>query len=273
MSYATLMTYIDFNDTPKDRVSLAAGLRDKFNAILIGLCALAIKPLFLDETFSTYRVTDADLAIIKDKIASKGDWFRRLAQTEQRTVEWRPVLDFPIDVLAREARSADLAIIGQTKSLGDAYSCLDPGAAILRIGRPTLIVPDGVTSLRADSVVVGWKDTREARRAVRDALPFLRSARRVTIAEISQPGGEDTAAEHITDVTNYLARHGVSGHARVIVDRDISAAQQLTSLAQEEGADLLVVGAYGHSRLGEWFFGGVTRDLLATSPICCLMSH
>ncbi len=209
MSYATLMAYIDFNDTPKDRVSLAVGLRDKFNTTLIGLCALAIKPVFLDESFSTYRVTDADLGIIMDKIASKGDWFRGLAQTEHRTVEWRPVLDFPMEVLPREARSADLVIIGRTKSLGDAYSSLDPGVALLRIGRPTLIVPDGVTSLRADRVVVGWKDTREARRAVRDALPFLRSSRRVTIAEISHPGGEDTAAEHITDVINYLARHGV----------------------------------------------------------------
>jgi nucleotide-binding universal stress UspA family protein len=80
-------------------------------------------------------------------------------------------------------------------------------------------------------------------------------------------------AEQVNDVANYLARHAISGDPRVIPDRGESAAEQLTRLAQQEGADLLVAGAYGHSRLGEWFFGGVTRDLLAASPICCLMSH
>ena len=121
--------------------------------------------------------------------------------------------------------------------------------------------------------MIGWKDTREARRAVCDALPFLHSASHVTIAEICQADDEDNAAGRVNDVADYLARHAITGHPRVIPDRDVSAAEQLTNLAQEEGADLLVIGAYGHSRLGEWFFGGVTRDLLASSPICCLMSH
>jgi nucleotide-binding universal stress UspA family protein len=80
-------------------------------------------------------------------------------------------------------------------------------------------------------------------------------------------------AKQINDVADYLARHGISGDPRVVADRGGSAAEQLTNLAQEGGADLLVAGAYGHSRLGEWFFGGVTRDLLEASPICCLMSH
>jgi nucleotide-binding universal stress UspA family protein len=270
MSYATLMTYIDVEGDPKDRLSLAVGLSNKLKATLIGLCALAIRPLFLDETFSSDKVTGADIEHMKLRVARKGDWFHRLARTEHGKVEWRPIFDFPVDALVREARSADLVVIGRTKTLGDAYTSLDPGAALLRIGRPTLVVPDGVSSLRADHVVIGWKDTREARRAVRDALPFLRNAKHVTIVEICEAGEEDTAAGHINDVDDYLTRHGINGDSHVIQDRDMSAAVQLTNLAQAEGADLLVVGAYGHSRLGEWFFGGVTHDLLATSPICCL---
>jgi nucleotide-binding universal stress UspA family protein len=121
--------------------------------------------------------------------------------------------------------------------------------------------------------VIGWKDTREARRAVCDALPFLPRAKHVTIVEVCQARAEGSVARHVNDVADYLARHGISSDPRVIPDRDFSAAQQLTDLAQAEGADLLVVGAYGHRRLGEWFFGGVSRDLLAASPICCLMSH
>lgn len=75
------------------------------------------------------------------------------------------------------------------------------------------------------------------------------------------------------DVGRYLNRHHITGGARVILHRDGSAAALLIRLTQDEGADLLVTGAYGHSRLGEWIFGGVTHELLATSPICCLMSH
>lgn len=273
MSYATLMVYVEVDGHPKNRVSLATELSAKFKATLIGLSALAIRPLFLDPTFNSDKVTGADIEQMKLKVARKGDWFQRLAHPGHGKLEWRSVMDFPIDALAREARGADLIILGRTKTPGDEYSSLDPGAALLRIGRPALIVPDGVSSLRADHVVIAWKDTREARRAVCDALPFLHDATHVTIAGISDSADEDRMAEQINDVANYLARHGISADPRVIPDRGGSAAEQLTSLAQEGGADLLVAGAYGHSRLGEWFFGGVTRDLLAASPICCLMSH
>jgi nucleotide-binding universal stress UspA family protein len=267
MSYATLMVYVEVEGQPKERVSLATGLSDKFKATLIGLSALATRPLFLD------KVTGAHIEQMKLKIARKGDWFHRHARTEHGKLAWRTVTGFPIDALASQARSADLVIIGRTKTPGDEYSSLDPGAALLRIGRPTLIVPDGVASLRADHVLVAWKDRREARRAVCDALPFLHSAAHVTIVGICETEDEDVVAEQINDVADYLARHGISGDPRVIPNRGGSVAEQLTNLAQKEGADLMVAGAYGHSRLGEWFFGGVTRDLLEASPICSLMSH
>jgi nucleotide-binding universal stress UspA family protein len=82
-----------------------------------------------------------------------------------------------------------------------------------------------------------------------------------------------SAQEHIDDVARYLTRHRISGGLRAILHQEGSPAAQLIRLARDEGADLLVAGAYGHSRLGEWMFGGMTRDLLATSPFCCLMSH
>jgi nucleotide-binding universal stress UspA family protein len=183
------------------------------------------------------------------------------------------MVDFPTEALAREARSADLIVIGQRRAPGDAYDSLDPGGAILKVGRPLLLVPEGVSELRAEHVVIGWKDTREARRAVVDALPFLQEAARVTIVEICRSGEEETAREHIDDVARYLGRHRVKGGPQVIFHQNDSDAAQLIRLAQDERADLLVVGAYGHSRLGEWVFGGVTRDLLRSSPVCCFMSH
>jgi nucleotide-binding universal stress UspA family protein len=140
-------------------------------------------------------------------------------------------------------------------------------------GRPLLVVPGGVKTLAAEQILIGWKDTREARRAIQDALPFLRQAKRVTVIEICESDQKQAARRQIDDVVLYLARHKVSAEGRVEAQLMASAAHQIKEIAENEGADLLVTGAYGHSRLNEWIFGGMTHDLLASSPICCLMSH
>jgi nucleotide-binding universal stress UspA family protein len=273
MSYATLMVYVDADNTPEQRVHLAASLADKFNATLIGLSALAIRSPFVAERVVIQEVIRDVINEIRAKLASKENWFRSIAGDDHRKLEWRPVLNFPSEALAREARSADLVVLGQSKGVRNAYTSLDLGRAVLKIGRPTLVVPNGVDSLRAAHVVIGWKDTREARRAVQDSLPFLREATRVTIVGICESGEENAARERLDDVARYLMRHRISGSPRVILHQEGSGAALLIRFAQDEAADLLVTGAYGHSRLGEWILGGMTQDLLATSPICCLMSH
>jgi nucleotide-binding universal stress UspA family protein len=287
------MVYVDADGTPEQRVRLSASLADKFSATLIGISAAAFRPPMMVEgipfrspmlvqavhspmTVGGAAIEEATESVVKEtntKLASKEKWFRNIVGADHRKLEWRSVLDYPAEALAREARSADLVVIGRMAGPGDAYSSLDPGGAILRIGRPTLVVPEGVSSLIAEHVVIGWKDTREARRAVQDAIPFLHEATRVTIAEICEHGEERAALGHIDDVARYLTRHGINGGPKVMLQKEGSGAAQLIRLAQDEGADLLVAGAYGHSRLGELVFGGMTRELLATSPICCLMSH
>ncbi len=130
-------------------------------------------------------------------LTAKGDWFRKIAAMDHQRIEWRPVLDYPADALAREARGADLVVVGQTKGPGDALGRLDPAEAPQKLGRPTLVVPDGVSSLRADHVVIGWKDGRQARRAIQDALPFLHEATKITVVEICESGEENTAQKQI----------------------------------------------------------------------------
>ena len=274
MSYATLMVYVDADHFPEQRIRLSAGLADKFSATLIGLSALAIRPPFVTEgVVIVPSVTELDINEMTGRLADTENRFRGIAGAEHRKLEWRSMLDFPIDALTREARSADLIVIGQSRGLGDVYRSLDSGRAVLGMGRPTLIVPEGVTSLRADHIVIGWKDTREARRAVQDALPFFHEATRVTVVEICGEDEKDAARGHVDDVVRYLTRHRIKCDPRIVVHQEGSGAAQLFKLAQDEGADLLVTGAYGHSRLNEWIFGGITRDLLTTSPICCLLSH
>ena len=273
MSYAVVMAYVDANSMPEQRVRLAASLAEKFNSTLFGLSALAIHPPFLIGGVAIQQATPADIVEIMATLTANGDWFCKIAAMDHQRIEWRPVLDYPGDALAREARGADLVVIGQTKGPGDAFGSLDPGEALLKIGRPTLVVPNGVSSLRTKHVVIGWKDTREARRATQDALPFLHEATRVTVVEICESGEENAAQKQIDEVVRYLTRHRINANSRAVLQQHGSSAAELVKFAQEDGADLLVTGAYGHSRLGEWIFGGVTRGLIATSPICCLMSH
>jgi nucleotide-binding universal stress UspA family protein len=153
------------------------------------------------------------------------------------------------------------------------YRAADPGAVLLKSGRPVLVVPSGITELRANSVVIAWKDTREARRAVADALPLLQLAERITIVEVTKENDDEVAHGRIKDVGQYLARHQVSALIKLAAPFGNSVSKELFRIAKEESADLIVAGGYGHSRLGEWVFGGVTWDLFVANEVCCLLSH
>src|SRR5579864_2006844 len=217
MSYASLMVYVDADGSPEHRDRICASLADKFNAVLIGISATAFRPPMMVEGVALPGAADAEIKAASERLAGKGKWFCTVAGADHRKLEWRPVFDFPAVALAQEARSADLVAIGRTAGPGDAYSSFDPGGVLLRLGRPTLIVPDEAPSLLAENVVIGWKDTREARRAVLDSLPLLHQAKRVTIVEICQAGGEDAARARIDDVCRYLTRHRICGTLRVIL--------------------------------------------------------
>jgi nucleotide-binding universal stress UspA family protein len=134
-------------------------------------------------------------------------------------------------------------------------------------------VPDGLDALAAQRIVVAWKETRESRRAVYDALPFLRKAAEVMIVEVCEHGTEAESQRHINDLVDYLRRHQVAVGAKAYLHTQQSVAREMLRFAKDERADLIVAGGYGHSRLGEWIFGGVTRELIADSPVCCLFSH
>ncbi|MEY9602269.1 nucleotide-binding universal stress UspA family protein [Bradyrhizobium japonicum] len=175
--------------------------------------------------------------------------------------------------LVEQARAADLIVVKRKQLRTNIPRYLDSAGAMLRMGRPTLSVPDGVTELAGDRIVIGWKDTREARLAVREALPFLTRASRVTIAEICTSDEQDAAHGRVRDVANYLRKHGVSCEHEVRVHTAEPDAGYLIRLASDVGADLIVTGGYGHSRLGEWMFGGMTQRLLQQAQACLLMAH
>ncbi len=273
MSYAALMVHFDGSRRSQRRLRVAADLATRFQAVLIGIAGRSYLPPFLAEDAAVgVDEKDAERQEMIDILADIGTKFRAGAK-QIKNVEWRGIIDDANSLIALHARAADLVIVGRPADPGDLYYALDPGVTIVRAGRPVLLVPDDLESLQAQRVVVAWKDSRESRRAVQDALPFLQDAKEVMIVEVCEYGKEAQAQRCVDDVGSYLLRHKVNVGAKAYLHAEQAVAAEILRFAKDEKADLIVAGGYGRSRLGEWMFGGVTRGLLADSPLCCLFSH
>ena len=122
-------------------------------------------------------------------------------------------------------------------------------------------------------MLVAWKDTRECRRPVSDTIPFLQQAMRVRLVEVCDPAETAQSELRLADVAAWLARHGVTADWKVLTGPEAGAADRLREVCAAWEADLLVAGAYGHDRVREWLFGGVTRELLGAWPSAVLLSH
>lgn len=275
MSYAALMVHVDADAELSGRVKIAADLAGRFRAHLIGLAAWAPMSVFLaEEARNEPLPSEAHLQDMRSLLDQKGKAFCAAVGKMDPPPEWRSVLDYPTEALAREARAADLVIIGNAPENKDPFRALDPGTLLLKVGRPVLMVPKSLASFVPKRIAIAWKDTREARRAIRDALPLLQQAESVLIVEILEEANSvDQSAHRVQDVARYLRRHGIDIIAERVRPADVTASNSLLRVIEDENINLLVSGAYGHSRLGEWAFGGVTRDMLVESPICCLFSH
>jgi nucleotide-binding universal stress UspA family protein len=283
MTFRSILVHVEAESAAADkRIRLAAGLARRFEATLIGAAACTLRPLPVGDPYAGAYM-DAQITqeeedqVEADLLAARGAFARHPA-CEPVLTEWRAAMDLPADFIARQARAADLIVIGRDldrQKLGPTQFP-DPGDVLMRAGRPVLVVPPETEALEAKHVIVAWKDTREARRAVRDALPFLVRAETVLVVDIVEDdeGGEDDEAEkRIADVVAYLARHEVDARGEVRFRRERSVADELILVAEQRDADLIVSGGYGHSRMREWVLGGVTRDLLQHSPKGCLLSH
>lgn len=280
MGYAALMVHAGPGGEGEARIRLAAGLADRFGATLIGFAAAAaIPPPVTAPPFGpavAVEVLEAEQRRVEAELRAAHERFQAAAERNGRPTGWRSFIDHPARAMAREARAADLLVLGRGDGVfrSEPYPAVDPGDVLMRAGRPVLVVPPAVSVLEGRRALVAWKDTREARRAVSDALPLLIRAEEVLVAEaVEDPEEREPALRRANDVAELLARHGATARGEALDTRGRTAADELLAAAGRHGADLLVAGGYGHARLREWAFGGVTRDLLARCPACCLLSH
>jgi nucleotide-binding universal stress UspA family protein len=175
-------------------------------------------------------------------------------------------------LFAQIARRFDLAVVGQAQREGGASDELIIEGALFESGRPLVVVPyiqkRGMT---LDRVLACWDGSRTAARAIGDAMPFLERAKAVDIVIVA----EERKSDEITgaNMSEHLARHGVRASVKRIAKGDLAIEDVLLSYAADSGADFMVMGGYGHSRLREFILGGVTRGILASMTLPVLMSH
>jgi len=276
MTYATVMVSLALDQPNNARLEVAGELAERFEADIVGIAAARYAPpLYFTDGIAAQRLIDQGEGSVKRRLADLETQFRAATRTRSARAEWRSAMDFPARYVLAQARCADIIVSGgQSPIFSDAFSLVSPRDLVMQTGRPLLVVPDRINWLDARSVLVAWKDTPEARRAVADALPLLRKAKDVVIIEIPEADDDRSAVmAHVSDVAAWLARHGVTATARVPEAGNEAAAVQLERLADDLGAGLIVAGAYGHSRFRELILGGVTEYLVTQTARCVLLSH
>ncbi len=276
MTYATLMVHLQLGQSNAGRLHLAGDLAERFKARVIGIAACQPQQIIYDMGYCSEDVINQCRNELNAEIETAEAEFHAALHPRVSDLSWRSSITMKLlpDYLAEEARSADLLItsLGLRGSLFDMNRYVDIGDLVMQAGRPVLVVPDDADTPKFGTALVGWKDTREARRAVADALPLLQQAAHVHVVEIAAEDDMEAARLRVADVVAWLQLHGVTAEAVALrsTGHDDSS---LNGIAQHHGADLIVAGAYGHSRLREWVLGGMTRNLIQHADRCTLLSH
>lgn len=270
MGYRSLLSHIG---TGGNNASASVALADLFDASVIGIAGARLTPPFTEVPVADMMQYEREAA--EKALGQAEQEFRAAFRGKATQLSWRMLCDYaPVtNFVIRQARAADLVITSpQTASFMTRMDEANVGPLVLQAGRPVLIVPKDHKGLTLGKVVVAWKDTREARRAASDALPLLKKAREVVVVEVCDPAEAKMAGSSVADVVHWLKGHGVTAHAAVEVCKD-EELDGLYRFLKQENCDLVVAGAYGHTRLREWIFGGVTMDLLLPAGHCVLLSH
>jgi nucleotide-binding universal stress UspA family protein len=279
--YQTILVHVDQRAECQSRLGIAIGLAQAFSAQLVGIylddapeLTPSVAALLPNEIVAQYLSRGADAQ------GAAEDAFRQATGAAGLgEVEWRAPSGSPIDAAVAHGRCADLIVVGQpaTAEAGWSFSAQLVAAVLLETGRPILVVPYvGGPAIVGGDALVAWDGGREATRALADAMPLLVRASRVTVGCLD-PGaserGVDAAGRE--RLAAYLRRHGVA--ARIEYDTlgegDVAVGDWLLSRVADVGANLIVMGGYGHPRWRERILGGATRALLSAMTVPVLMAH
>jgi nucleotide-binding universal stress UspA family protein len=277
MAYKTILVHCDVSRGTAGRLRIAVDLADRFDGHVIGVHVRHAfqAPAFtdagpaMDSLYRTYETA------VRAEEAVAAAAFRDALGKKGPSSEWRVADGFVDEILAAEARVADLVVVGQAEP--DSPPTATPADLAENIAMaaecPVLIVPYiGAAKSPGRTVMLCWNDSREAKHAASGALPLLVAADKVIVLIIDRKAGRNRE-EPGADVAIWLARHGV----KVTVQRDSAVDSDvggvILSRAADHDVDLIVMGIYGHSRMRERVLGGASRTLLASMTAPLLVAH
>lgn len=280
MSYKTILVYMNSASRADAVLGAALRLAARSEAHVIGLHVIpqvtvpAVVPFEV-----TGEIMDVQRKALEEQAAKIAGIFAEMTRLHQPPCEWRLVRASHYDVASivdDHGRAADLIVAPQSDPDGDIYLPADVTEDLLmESGRPIVVVPKrGEVKQIGETVMLAWNNSREAARATFDAMPILKAAKAVKLLTVDprrdRKGDPDLPA---AEIATSLARHGVKSETVVSVTGGLNVVDGLITQIDNHGADLLVMGGYGHSRLREVVFGGATRDMLEKMTVPVLISH
>jgi nucleotide-binding universal stress UspA family protein len=279
MSYRSILVHLETSTHARARLEFALQLARRFHARLTGVFSAYVPDshaLFIMAGTASYYVEH------ERQRKEKCDELKRLFHAELARLEvdgqWIAAEGYPNESMPPYARLADLGVASQT-DLEDPESFIAEQFIenlIMAAGRPVLVMPSsGTFADCGKQVLIAWDGSREATRALHDAMPFLSDAANVILLTVNADRDEPTGQRIPgADIALTLARHGVKVEVREVnADRCTPVGEVLLSQAADRGCDLVVMGAYAHARLRELVMGGATRTLLRSMTVPVLFSH
>jgi len=274
MAFKDLLVVIDPVDINRGLLESAVNLADAHQAHLTGLY-VGYDPLtgFAESQMppDMIRKHQENLERAEDEARKHFDELVRLAQV---SAEWRTATEAQLSALVLNARYADLVMMSGTASdSADLIAHRYADHIVMAAGRPVMLFPDAYRWQGGfRRVMVAWDASRESSRAVHDALPLLRRAEQVVVMEVIDKDEVDSR-DPAADIARHLARHGLDVESAHTVKTALSIGDQLLSAVVDHNVEMLVAGAYSHSRLREYALGGVTRHLMRHLTVPMLFSH
>jgi len=280
MSLKTLLVCLNETDRADALISAAVNLASRSGAHVIGLYVIPAMQVYpAVGMYMTAEVFEGHRKYFQERADGVETRFNEAMRKEGLSSEWRRVEStspLVADVVIDHGLAADLVLISQTNTESEDGVELDfAERVVMEAGRPVLIIPlYGTFSTVGASVLVGWNSTRESARAVFDAVPLMQSADKVYVCWVDPKKDEAVAGQLPgSEIAASLARHGIKATVEPLPTSGLMAGEALISHASDIGADLLVMGAYGHTRMREFVFGGATRYVLQSMTVPILLSH
>lgn len=274
MAYKDLIVLVDPADPKRGVLECAANLAVQHEAHLTGLY-VGYDPLtgFTESQMppDMVRMHQDNLARAEDQARQQ---FEEIARLAGISMEWRTASEAQLAALVLNARYSDLVMMSGTASdSADLIAHRYADNVVMAAGRPVLLFPDAYKWDKGfKRIMVAWDASRESSRALHDALPLLRRAEKVIVMEVTDRD-DVTFRDAGSDVARHLARHDLDVESAHSMKTEMAIGDQLLSAVVDHSADMLVAGAYSHSRLREYALGGVTRHLMTHLTVPMLFSH